>query len=191
MQQTRRSNRDRSESTRATLIAHARRLFVERGYADTSTPDIAEAASLSRGALYHQFEDKRALFVGVIAAEHKAVAEAIETGASVTGDAEAALIAGGEAYLSAMRTDGRTRLLLVEAPAVIGPEDARRMDLAAASLSEGLKAARPDLPKDQLAATADLLSAAFDRAALALDRGEDEAVYRRSIADLVRGVLRS
>lgn len=191
MQQTRRSNRDRSETTRATLIAHARALFVEKGYAATSTPEIAEAAGLSRGALYHQFDDKRALFVAVIAAENRAIAEAIDAGTADIAEAEQALIAGGEAYLAAMRVAGRTRLLLIEAPAVIGPEEALAMDAAsaAATLMRGLAAARPRAAPEWLAATADLLSAAFDRAALAVDLGADEAAYRKAIAGLVRGVL--
>ena len=191
MQQTRRSNRDRSETTRATLIAHARALFVEKGYAATSTPEIAEAAGLSRGALYHQFEDKRALFVAVVAAENRAIAEAIDAGTADVADPEQALIAGGETYLAAMRVAGRTRLLLIEAPAVIGPEEALAMDAAAAAatLMRGLGAARPRASPEWLAATADLLSAAFDRAALAVDLGADEAAYRKAIAGLVRGVL--
>ncbi|WP_370676907.1 TetR/AcrR family transcriptional regulator [Pleomorphomonas sp. PLEO] len=197
MQQIRRSNRDRSETTRAALIARARALFVEKGYAGTSTPDIAEAAGVSRGALYHQFDDKHALFVAVIAAEYRAATEAIEAGAAETTDAEEALLAGGDAYLTAMRAEGRTRLLLIEAPAVIGVKEARDMDAAsaAATLLQGLQAARtnapsPNGPPEELAATADLLSAAFDRAALAIDRGGDEAVYRQAIAGLVRGALR-
>ena len=68
MQEAARTNRDRTERTRAALLQAARALFVAKGYADTSTPEIVAAAGITRGALYHHFDDKRALFRAVVAA---------------------------------------------------------------------------------------------------------------------------
>ena len=73
-----RSNRERTEKTKAALIAAARALFVEKGYAETSTPEIVTAAGITRGALYHHFEDKRALFRAVVREEALAVTRDIE-----------------------------------------------------------------------------------------------------------------
>ncbi|RUY96231.1 TetR/AcrR family transcriptional regulator, partial [Mesorhizobium sp. M7A.F.Ca.CA.001.12.2.1] len=109
----RRSNRDRTEATRAHLIAAARKLFTEKSYSETGTPEIVAAAGVTRGALYHHFADKQALFAAVVEQEAAAVAEEIERASPPSLFAHDALIAGSDAYLAAMRAPGRTRLLLL------------------------------------------------------------------------------
>jgi AcrR family transcriptional regulator len=190
-----RSNRDRSEQTRAALMQAARALFVDKGYGETSTPDIAAAAGITRGALYHHFEDKRALFRAVVTDEALAVANAIEQNAPASLRPIDALLAGSSAYLDAMRVPGRTRLLLIEGPSVLGSAEMKQLDEdnAARTLRDGLEAAMKSNASSSvsLAALADLLSAAFDRAALAIDAGEDADHYRAAIATLIRRVAES
>ncbi len=187
-----RSNRDRTEATRAALIEAARALFVDRGYAETATPDVVAAAGVTRGALYHHFEDKKALFLAVVEREAKAVAEEIEAQAAPEADARKALLLGAKGYFDAMAERGRTRLLLLDAPAVLGPEAVTALDRrhAEASLRAGLSAllgpsdgAEPLL--DQLTA---LLSAAFDRAAIGIAEGGDRAAYEAAIVRLIDGL---
>ena len=60
----------RSARTRAALIGAARPLFAERGFAAVGTEEVVRAAGVTRGALYHQFEDKTELFAAVVAAVH-------------------------------------------------------------------------------------------------------------------------
>lgn len=210
---TRRSNEERTRTTQAALVSAARALFVEKGYAATSTPRIATAARVTRGALYHHFADKQALFRAVVEAEAEAVAREIETAAPAEEDTPAAarrqLAAGATAYLDAMAVPGRTRLLLVDAPAVLGAAAADDLDArhARRTLREGLQAAmRADAPgagvrgadvpgadgpgARELDALTLLLSAAFDRAALASDDGGGPGrdALRRAVTELVERV---
>lgn len=186
-----RSNRERTEATRQALIAAGRRLFVDRGYAETPTPDIVTAAGVTRGALYHHFEDKKALFRAVIEQEAAAVALAIEAGSVDATTPRQALLAGAAAYFDAMAVEGRTRLLLLEAPAVLGPVDMAALDgdNAEASLRSGLldvvKGSRSEALLGPLTA---LFSSAFDRAALAIASGGDRAEYESAIALLLDGL---
>ena len=187
----RRTNRERAETTRQALLAAARRLFVEAGYAATGTPAIVDAARTSRGALYHHFEDKRDLFRHLLESEAAAVAQRIEQAAPMHLPPRDALIAGAIAYLDAMRELGRTRLLLVDGPAVLGPAELDALDErhAAASLREGLAAALPAHAPARVAALASLLSAAFDRAALDVEAGHDPAVVEAAMLDLIGCVV--
>src|SRR5690606_7655672 len=116
----RRSNRERTEATRAALLDAARKLFVEKSYAETGTPEIVAAAGVTRGALYHHFADKQALLRAVVEAESQAVADEVEKAAPVSLAPLDALRLGGTAFLAAMTTPGRTRLLLLDGPAVLG-----------------------------------------------------------------------
>ncbi|MER8569088.1 TetR/AcrR family transcriptional regulator [Mesorhizobium sp. M0924] len=188
----RRSNRDRTEATRADLIAAARKLFIEKSYAETGTPEIVAAAGVTRGALYHHFADKQALFAAVVEQEAAAVAQEIERASPPSLFARNALIAGSDAYLAAMRAPGRTRLLLLDGPAVLGRAAMDAIDNRHGnrSLREGLVAAMREqsmtrLPADALAA---LLAAAFDRAALAVEAGASAEDYRAVLMALIDGL---
>jgi AcrR family transcriptional regulator len=170
-----RTNRERTETTRLALIEAARALFVSKGYGDTSTPEIAVAAGITRGALYHHFTDKRDLFRQVLLREAEAVAADIEAATPDQLTPRKALLDGSEAYLNAMTVPGRTRLLLIDGPAVLGLAEVMAMDDAtsANSLRQGLSRAGMGKGAVSLDALARLLSAAFDRAALEIDAGTD------------------
>ncbi|MFU0502968.1 TetR/AcrR family transcriptional regulator [Pseudaminobacter sp. NGMCC 1.201702] len=187
-----RSNRERTETTRAALFAAARKLFTEKSYAETATPEIVAAAGLTRGALYHHFSDKQALFRAVVEQEAASVAEEIERATPASLSARDALIKGGEAFLAAMAVPGRTRLLLLDGPAVLGRAvmDAIDAEHGARTLRVGLAIAMREeavkkLPLDALTA---LLSAAFDRAALAIEAGAAPQDYAAVLAAIIEGL---
>ncbi|MGP4806385.1 helix-turn-helix domain-containing protein [Agrobacterium cavarae] len=189
----RRSNRERSETMRAELITAARRLFTRGSYAETSTPDIAQAAGVTRGALYHHFADKQALLLAVIEAEAEAVAAEIETETPPDMPVIRQLSEGAATYLRAMAVPGRTRLLLLDGPAVLGRTVMDDIDSrhAARTLREGLAQAMDEgaisaLPLDALTS---LLSATFDRAALAIEGGDVASDYAEVLDRIIAGLL--
>ena len=117
-----RTNEERSVASRCNLIEAGRRLFGEHGYAATSTPMIAEAAGASRGALYHHFADKAALFAAVVEAEYERLEAEIERTSRETTDPLEALIEGGESFMTAASDPATQRILFIDGPAVVGIE---------------------------------------------------------------------
>lgn len=189
----RRSNKDRAEATRQILMDHARELFVERGYSETATPDIVAAAGVTRGALYHHFADKRGLFLAVVEREAAQVAAEIAAAAGKAVSARDALVRGIAAYFDAMAAPGRSRLLLLDGPAIMGLESGRATDRdhAEASLHSGLEAYLRETGSDLagLEPVARLLSASFDRAVLAIAAGESREAYEQAIIRLIDGLV--
>lgn len=187
-----RNSKQGTEATRLALISAARELFVEKGYADTATPDIVAAAGVTRGALYHHFEDKRALFRAVIEREAMAVASDIDRGAAPAATPREALISGASAYFAAMAVEGRARLMLLEAPAVLGVERTAEIDRdngedrLCEGVSDYLGAA---VSADEVRALTNLLSSAFDRAVLEIERGGEPSLYEAAIERLIDGLI--
>jgi len=117
-----------AEATRSALIATARRLFVEKGYFDTGTEEIVTASGVgTRGALYHHFGDKRALFEAVF--EH--VEEdllAAASGHDAPQDSLGRLRYGLLRFLDASLTPEVQRILLIDGPAVLGWQKWRQLE---------------------------------------------------------------
>lgn len=181
------SNKDRTETTRTALVSAARKLFIEKGYAETGTPEIVAAAGVTRGALYHHFTDKAELLFAV--AMQAAQEVATEIGRKMPADCtpKDALTIGAEAYFAAMSQKGRARLLLLDAPSVLPHERLEELNTAAgeAELHAGLSELignRKDAPIRELTI---ILSAAFDRAALAIASGEPPKNYKAAIRFLL------
>lgn len=173
---------------RARLIEAARAVFVKKGYAEASTPEIVRTAGATRGALYHHFEDKRALFRAVVEAEAQSVTAAIEA-ASTTVETQEALAEGSRAFFDAMSDAARAQLLLVDGPAVLGAVEMDQIDAGGGrqSLLVGLKAAHPDHDVETLSAMAVVLSAAFDRAALEVAQSRADPTVFESVLNRLMG----
>ncbi len=185
----------RSDATRAKLVQAARGLFAKRGYAAVGTEEIVRRARVTRGALYHHFEDKRDLFRAVHEQLEGELTERI--GAQLAG-------AGGEDPIEALRMAARTfldactepeiaRVTLLEAPSVLGWEEWRRIDeqyglgLAMAGLTMGMEAGR--LRRQPVRPLAHLLLAAMGEAGMVLANADDPEAARAEVEPALLGLL--
>jgi AcrR family transcriptional regulator len=130
----RRTQRERSESTRAALIAAARPLFAAHGFAGVGTEAIVQAAGVTRGAMYHQFADKVEVFAAVFEAVEEEMTERVlarAAGADTSTRAGTLEVveAGIAAWLDACAEPGIQRIVLVDAPAVLGWQRWREVGL--------------------------------------------------------------
>src|SRR6516225_11111313 len=118
----------RGEATRSQLIAIATRLFAERGYEDTSIEAVLREAGVSRGSLYHHFPGKEALFEAVAEDVETSVGEQTLAAASSADGPVAALRAGFLAWIRLAGDPVVRRILLIDAPSVLGWERWRSME---------------------------------------------------------------
>ncbi|MBO0139961.1 TetR/AcrR family transcriptional regulator [Agrobacterium sp. Ap1] len=116
---------EKMEENRAKLIAAARKAFAEKGYANASMDDLTAEAGLTRGALYHNFGDKRGLLAAVVdQLDGEMAARAREIAAKKAcgdeGDIWQALLAEGAAYIEMALDPEIQRIVLLDGPAVLG-----------------------------------------------------------------------
>lgn len=182
-----RTQAERSESTRSALIAAARGLFAERGYAGVGTEEIVRAAGVTRGALYHHFTGKRELFETVYVQIEIELSERIATGALQAGADSPldAMRAGAEMFLQACTEPEAQRIVLLDGPSVLGWD--RWREVAAehglglieaslqAAIDAGAIAAQPVRP------LAHVLMGALDEAAMLVGRADDPEGMRAEV----------
>ena len=109
-----------SEATREKLVVVARELFAERGYAGTSMEEVVLRAGVTRGALYHQFEDKRDLFRAVVRQVERDVGRRVRDRVKAANRGWERLVEMVQATLEAYAEPDARRIVLLEAPAALG-----------------------------------------------------------------------
>ena len=108
-----------SAATRAALLDEATTLFAERGYAGTSLEDVASASRVTRGAVYHHFASKQALFEAVLDLQEQRATTEILAAAGAADPWEAAMLAL-DTYLTHCCDPVYGRLVWLEGPAALG-----------------------------------------------------------------------
>ncbi len=195
----RRTQSERSAATQRALLLAARRLWGERGYAAVSTPEIAEAAGVTRGAMYHQYADKAKLFVAVLEAVEEEVIKrltAVVAAAQPKSPAEALRIAG-DAWIEIASEPEVRQLVLLDAPTILGWAGFREVSLRyGLGMTEQLLRAAieaGELQDQPVRPLATIMIGALDEAAMSIANAEDpereKTEVRAVVHNLIDGML--
>jgi len=195
----RRTQAERTAATRDALVSTARELFAAHGFAAVSTEQIVRAAGVTRGALYHQFADKTELFAAVFDAVEADVTRRIVAAVEALGpdvDPVELMVHGSQEWLAAAADPEVHRIMLVDAPAVLGWVRWREICLRyALGMVEGMLGFAVDAGRvaaQPLRPLAHVLLGASDEAALyvalAPDRAAALAEMNAALASVVRAL---
>lgn len=181
------------EATRAALLAAARELFAEHGYAGVGTEEIVKRAGVTRGALYHHFTDKEDVLRAVLHELSRELTEASATAALQETDQWRQILAATGAFLDACLDPAIQRIMLIDAPSVLGWDEWREIDtqyglgLVKASLEAAMESGLVERqPIDPLA---HLFVGALDEAAMYIARADDQKAARREMGESVERML--
>jgi AcrR family transcriptional regulator len=187
----RRTQAGRSAATRDALVAAGRRLFAEHGFAEVATDTIVAAAGVTRGALYHQFADKTALFDAVLEAVEADIARRLAEEAATAGitDPVEALRHAVRTWLEICVEPEIHRIALIDGPSVLGWTHWRQVcqkhvfGLVQALLALGIELGRiRPLPVGPLA---HVFMGAGDEAALYVAEAADRTRARREMIEVL------
>jgi AcrR family transcriptional regulator len=163
---------EQSRATQDRLLRAARALFSERGFAGTATEDLVTRAGVTRGALYHQYVDKRDLFRAVFEDVERGLGERIATAAAAEPSPWEMIRAGARALLEASLEPAVRRIVLTDGPSVLGWEEWRRIDsqyaygMVRVALEANMEAG--NLPRQPLEPLTHLIIGALNEAGLAV-----------------------
>jgi AcrR family transcriptional regulator len=185
----RRTQADRSAATRDALVAAARRLFAAHGFAEVPTDSIATAAGVTRGALYHQFADKMALFEAALDAVEADIAARLAAEVAATGasDPVEAMRQAVRAWLGMCTEQEIQRIALVDGASVLGWARWREIcqrhvfGLVEAVVTQGIELGR--IRARSARPIAHVLMGASDEAALYVAEAPDQELARTEMIE--------
>jgi len=184
---------EQGQATRDHLVAVATELFGRRGYEGTSIEAVLEAAGVSRGSLYHHFASKEALFEAAMQAVETRVGEATLASMEGTTDAESSLRAGCLAWIRLARDPVVQRIILVDAPSVLGWQRWREIEeehaLGGLKAVMGLAALEGRIPRELVDVFAHTILVTMNEIALMIVRSDDPDATQRTAEAAVDELL--
>lgn len=182
------------QATRDQLIEVATGLFAEHGYEDTSVEQVLSAAGVSRGALYHHFAGKEALFAAVVRTQEDRILADLAALTREAPDAVATLRIASLAWIDLASDPVIQQILLIDAPSVMGWEQWQAMnsDRALGAIRAIMMAIADEgrLKPEFADPFAHMILAAMDELALVIARADDPASARRQGRDAIAEFLR-
>lgn len=110
----------KAQETRRALVAQARELFSAHAYADVSLDQLVQRTKVTKGALYHHFENKQEVYRAVVEAMEQELVDRLEQAAQKVKAPAGKLRNFCRAYLDAALDNRMARVLVIEAPVVLG-----------------------------------------------------------------------
>ena len=168
-------------------------LFATKGYAGTAMEDLVAKAGMTRGALYHQYRDKRDLFRAVFEAVEIELGQRIAAEVAVESDPWEQLRAGARAFLACALDPAIRRIVLVDGPSVLGWEEWRRIDsqysLGMVRAVFEVNIAAGNIAPQPVEPLAHLIVGALNEAALAVAAADDPTAAHDEFAASMDRVL--
>lgn len=191
---TRRTNEERTRATRHALVSAARQRFEAVGFAAANLGDIARDAGVTKGALYHHFPNKAALYDAVVVAIQDELSAHVDRAARKAGTAWDKFVAAWLAFIEIADEPGIQRLM-VEAPAVLGYRRWQEIDdehnLAAIMTGLDVLQAKGDLAFEATPDLARVLLAISNALGTLVSQDDDPAAARAVVIPLWEHFLRS
>ena len=184
---------EQGHATRRELVSTATRLFAENGYESTSIEAVLKETGVSRGALYHHFQSKEALFDAVLMEMEGAIARDVTAAAGELDDPAEMLRAGSLAWLRMAGDPVIQQIVLIDAPSVVGWQRWREIDegnsfgLLKAALQGAAEKGR--VPAGSVDVLAHMLLAALIEVALVIARADDTAEATRTGEEALEQLL--
>jgi AcrR family transcriptional regulator len=181
------------DATRDAVLAAAHELFAERGYAAVGTEEIVARAGVTRGALYHHFDDKRALFRAVHEELERSLVDDIAARIAGIEDPWELMVTGVRAFLDACVDPALMRISLVDAPVVLGWSEWRAIDeqyglgLVSFGLSNAME--RGAIEPQPVRPLAHLLMGAMAEAAMVIANAERTKAARDEVEPALLALL--
>jgi AcrR family transcriptional regulator len=189
---------EQAAETREAVLRAARQLFASQGYAAASVAAIAEAAGVTKGALFHHFKNKEELFLQIwrdLQMEMDVEARAAGRAAIDRNDPFAAFLAGSRVYLDWASRPEYQRIVLVDGPSVLGPARWHQLEfeLGSGTLVPGTDylESRGLFPKSMSVPAALMLQASLNASAYALTQGKldvSKEQFLETFERLLRGL---
>lgn len=191
------TQQERRERTVAAIVAAAYPLMAVHGYAAVKVDDVVDAAGVAKGAFYHHFPSKQALFEHLVDNAQQEIAARMSAHprpAPLTATDLAELL---QEYLRAASRPNRRRVLLVDGPEVLGWERWREIDnrhFAGMTRAVIAMIVPEGTTDDRIDAATRLVLGAVMEAALATGRADDPnaaaALHGRVLRVMLEGLTR-